>query len=146
MTRIPRLLWGDPASRSMFPDLDAAYRRQLETMSRVRRAIAAVATSRKKLELRLDQLAHETGTPEGEAVSESEEVRRQHRDGTRRPADRRTRVRLDLDAGLADLQDVGSAAGATVSKALATIGSRHGTVVVASSPADLGRPGRNIRL
>jgi hypothetical protein len=53
---------------------------------------------------------------------------------------------IDLDAGLADLQDVGSAAGATVSRALATIGSRHGTVVVASPPADLGRPGRNIRL
>jgi hypothetical protein len=53
---------------------------------------------------------------------------------------------IDLDAGLADLQDVGSAAGATVSRALATIGSRHGTVVVASPPADLGRPGQNIRL
>jgi hypothetical protein len=53
---------------------------------------------------------------------------------------------IDLDEGLADLQDVGSAAGGTVSKALATIGSRHGTVVVASPPADLHKPGRSIRL
>jgi hypothetical protein len=53
---------------------------------------------------------------------------------------------IDLDEGLADLQDVGSAAGGTVSKALATIDSRHGTLVVASAPADLGQPGRNLRL
>jgi hypothetical protein len=53
---------------------------------------------------------------------------------------------IDLDEGLTDLHDVGSAAGGAVSKALATIGSRHGTVVVASPPADLGQPGRNIRL
>jgi hypothetical protein len=53
---------------------------------------------------------------------------------------------IDLDEGLADLHDVGSAAGGTVSKALATMGSRPGTVVVASPPADPGQPGRNIRL
>lgn len=53
---------------------------------------------------------------------------------------------IDLDEGLADLQDVGSAAGGTVSKALATIGSRHGTLVVASPPADPGQPGGNLRL
>jgi hypothetical protein len=53
---------------------------------------------------------------------------------------------IDLDQGLADLRDVGSPAGATISKALATIGSGHGTLVVASPPADLGRPGGNIRL
>ena len=53
---------------------------------------------------------------------------------------------IDLDEGLADLQDVGSAADVAVSKALATIGSGHGTLVVASPPAGLGRPGGNIRL
>ena len=53
---------------------------------------------------------------------------------------------IDLDEGLADLQDVGSAAGGAVSKALATIGTGRGTLVVASPPADLGRPGGNTRL
>jgi hypothetical protein len=53
---------------------------------------------------------------------------------------------IDLDEGLADLHDVGSAAGGHVSKALATISSGRGTIVVAAPPGDLGRPGRNIRL
>jgi hypothetical protein len=41
-------------SRSMFPDLDAAYRKQLEALARVRRVVATVATSRKRLELQPD--------------------------------------------------------------------------------------------
>jgi hypothetical protein len=53
---------------------------------------------------------------------------------------------IDLDDGLADLKDVGSAASGAVSSALATIGSGRGTLVVASPPADLGKPGGNIRL
>ena len=38
------------------PDLDAAYGRQLEMLTRVRRAVADVATSRKRLELQAAQL------------------------------------------------------------------------------------------
>jgi len=38
------------------PDLDAAYERQLEMLTRVRRAVADVATSRKRLELQATQL------------------------------------------------------------------------------------------
>lgn len=38
------------------PDLDAAYGRQLERLTRVRRAVADVATSRKRLELAVGQL------------------------------------------------------------------------------------------
>src|ERR1700757_3703566 len=38
------------------PDLDAAYERQLEMLTRVRRAVADVATSRKRLELKGTQL------------------------------------------------------------------------------------------
>lgn len=53
---------------------------------------------------------------------------------------------IDLDEGLADLHDVGSPAGATVSKALATIGPRRTTLVVAAPPPELNQPGRNIRL
>ncbi|MBO0814636.1 MAG: hypothetical protein J2P30_05730 [Actinobacteria bacterium] len=53
---------------------------------------------------------------------------------------------INMEEGLADLRDVGSPAGATVSKALAAIGSEPGALVVASPPADLGQPGGNIRL
>jgi hypothetical protein len=53
---------------------------------------------------------------------------------------------IDLDGGLADLQDVGSQAGGAVSKALATIASTQRTIVIASPPADLGRPSGNVRL
>jgi phage shock protein A len=45
----------DPA-RSARPDLDAAYERQLEMLTRVRRAVADVATSRKRLELEASRL------------------------------------------------------------------------------------------
>jgi hypothetical protein len=38
------------------PDLDYAYQRQLEIMTQVRRAVADVATSRKRLELQIQQL------------------------------------------------------------------------------------------
>ena len=64
-------------SRSMFPDLDAAYVRQLEAMARVRRAVAAAATSRKKLELRLDEIQRQALEGEGSEGSELIQVRRQ---------------------------------------------------------------------
>ncbi|AGZ44725.1 hypothetical protein [Actinoplanes friuliensis] len=54
---------------------------------------------------------------------------------------------IDLDAGLADLAEFGSAAGDTVGKALAPIGAGRGAVV--RSPLDLGgaaTPGGNERL
>lgn len=41
------------------PDLDAAYERQLEMLTRVRRAVADVATSRKRLELQATQLGQQ---------------------------------------------------------------------------------------
>jgi hypothetical protein len=70
---------------------------------------------------------------------------------------------IDLDAGLADLADVGSTAGTTVGQALAIIGANHGTLVTVAGPpaleaagaadatarsdnADLDLPGGNIRL
>lgn len=61
----------------MFPDLDDAYRRQLKTMARVRRAVATAAASRKRLELRLSALEREIGNAEVEASAEIEELRRQ---------------------------------------------------------------------
>lgn len=53
---------------------------------------------------------------------------------------------IDLDEGLEHLRDVGSTAGPAVSKALATIGATRGTLIVATTPDDLDRPGGNIRL
>ncbi len=53
---------------------------------------------------------------------------------------------IDLDEGLADLQDVGSPAGPAVSRALAVLGSARGTLVVTDPPADLTGPSGNNRL
>jgi hypothetical protein len=47
---------------------------------------------------------------------------------------------IDLDAGIADLADVGSAAGPAVSRALAVIGAGHGQLVAGASPAALSSP------
>ena len=43
-------------ARPTRPDLDYAYQRQLEMLTRVRRAAADIATSRKQLELQMNQL------------------------------------------------------------------------------------------
>ena len=43
------------------PDLDTAYERQLEMLTHVRRAVATVATSRKRLELQANQLGQQIG-------------------------------------------------------------------------------------
>jgi hypothetical protein len=53
---------------------------------------------------------------------------------------------IDLDEGLADLQDVGSPAGPAVSKALAVLGTSRGTLVVSGPPGGLAGSGGNIRL
>jgi hypothetical protein len=53
---------------------------------------------------------------------------------------------ISLENGLADLSDVGSAAGPTVSKALAVIGAGQAALEVAATPDDLDGPGGNIRL
>lgn len=46
----------EPPSKEARPDLDYAYQRQLEMLTRVRRAVADVATARKRLELQIQQL------------------------------------------------------------------------------------------
>jgi len=56
---------------------------------------------------------------------------------------------IDLDAGLADLADVGSTAGPAVSKALAVIGATRGALAITAGPASAGPPSTgpgNIRL
>jgi hypothetical protein len=53
---------------------------------------------------------------------------------------------INLDDGLADLQDVGSPAGPAVSKALAVLGTTHGTLVISGPPGGLAGPSGNIRL
>ncbi|MGH3172459.1 MAG: PspA/IM30 family protein [Streptosporangiaceae bacterium] len=51
----------DDPSLDARPDLDTAYERQLEMLTRVRRAVATVATSRKRLELQAIQLEQQIG-------------------------------------------------------------------------------------
>ena len=46
----------ETASREGRPDLDYAYQRQLEMLTTVRRAVADIATARKRLELQIHQL------------------------------------------------------------------------------------------
>jgi hypothetical protein len=53
---------------------------------------------------------------------------------------------ISLDEGLADLGDVGSAAGPAVSQALAVIGAGHAAAEVAAVPDDLDGPSGNVRL
>lgn len=52
----PRWLIGTVGFRIALPGLDAAYTRQRLTFTRVRRAVADTATSRKRLELEIEQL------------------------------------------------------------------------------------------
>jgi hypothetical protein len=53
---------------------------------------------------------------------------------------------ISLDDGLADLGDVGSGAGPTVSRALAVIGGARAALEVAVAPDDLDGPSGNVRL
>ena len=45
------------------PDLDYAYQRQLEMLTRIRRAAADIATSRKRLELQIGELERQANQP-----------------------------------------------------------------------------------
>src|ERR1700682_2056619 len=47
--------------------LDYSYQRQLEMLTRVRRGVADVATSRKRVELQMNQLQKQVQTKEGQA-------------------------------------------------------------------------------
>lgn len=53
---------------------------------------------------------------------------------------------IDLDEGLADLREIGSAAGGAVSKALTTLGSGRSPVVTQAAPPDLAGESGSIRL
>ena len=55
--------------------LDYSYQKQLELLQKVRRGIADVATSRKRLELRMRQLAQESDRLENQAKRALEQGR-----------------------------------------------------------------------
>ena len=57
----------DDPSLNARPDLDTVYERQLEMLTRVRRAVATVATSRKRLELQANQLEQQIGKLDGQS-------------------------------------------------------------------------------
>ena len=80
-------------SRDGRPDLDYAYQRQLEMLTRVRRAVADIATARKRLELQVQQLE--------EIVSKLEEQRGNGNDALAAQAGDRQAV---MAAQLADLR------------------------------------------
>jgi hypothetical protein len=61
----PRWLLGRIGFWVARPGLDAAYQRQRLTLSRVRRAAATVATSRKRLELEVGKLERQVGELDG---------------------------------------------------------------------------------
>ncbi|MBV9093929.1 MAG: hypothetical protein JO132_08650 [Streptosporangiaceae bacterium] len=56
---VPRRVLGKIGFSVALPGLDAAYQQLLVTLSRVRRAVADVATTRKRLELQIGQLEQE---------------------------------------------------------------------------------------
>jgi phage shock protein A len=56
----------------MFPDLDAAYQRLLETQMDERKAVALLATSRKRLQLEIEELEQEAGERSGQDRAEME--------------------------------------------------------------------------
>ena len=68
----PRWLLGRIGFWIALPGLDAAYQRQLLTLTRVRRAAATVATSRKQLELQVGQLEQQVGERGGQSHAEME--------------------------------------------------------------------------
>lgn len=64
----PRWLHTRPRPHSAFPDLDAAYQRQLDALTQVRRTVARVATSRKRLERQIGHLEQEARRPDNPAM------------------------------------------------------------------------------
>jgi chromosome segregation ATPase len=64
----PRWLHTRTRPHSAFPDLDAAYQRQLEALTQVRRTVARVATSRKRLERQIGHLEQEARHPDNPAM------------------------------------------------------------------------------
>jgi len=61
------------------PGLDAAYQQHFAELQRARRAVADVATSRKKLELRIEELERQADTAQG-VTGQLTHLRRQYAD------------------------------------------------------------------
>ena len=78
------------------PDLDGAYRRQLELLTRARRGVAAAATARKRLELQIKQLEQAAASLAGQLAEALES-------GT---GDRAVSVRSQSSAVSGELRDL----------------------------------------
>lgn len=72
----PRRLLGRARTRLALVGLDAEYRWQLTVLTRIRRAVAGAAVSRKRLELQISQLENETG--EADRQRRLDALRREH--------------------------------------------------------------------
>jgi len=73
----PRWLLGRIGFWVAGPSLDAAYQRQLVALTRARRAVAGVATSRKRLELQIGELERRA---DGDLTGHLADLRRQYAD------------------------------------------------------------------
>jgi len=93
----------DDRSLNARPDLDTAYERQLEVLTRARRAVADVATSRKRLELQANQLEQQIGKLDQQSRKATEMGRGDlaEQAGTRRGAQEQL---ADLQRQYADTQ------------------------------------------
>ena len=85
------------------PGLDAAYQQQLVALTRVRRTVADVATSRKRLELQISELERQAGEP-GDPGSKASDASQSGVTGQGLAARRATEQLGDLRRQYAGLQ------------------------------------------
>src|SRR5712691_446406 len=94
----------DDPSLSARPDLDMSYQRQLEILTRVRRAVADVATSRKRLELETAHLEQQIGKLGDQSRKAMEEGRGDLAEEARARRDAARERLADLRRQYADVQ------------------------------------------
>ncbi len=94
----------DDPSLGARPDLDISYQRQLEMLTRVRRAVADVATSRKRLELQSTQLEQQIGKLGDQSRTAMEEGRGDLAEQARARRDAVQEQLADLRRPYADVQ------------------------------------------
>ena len=100
----PRWRLARTGSRSALPGLDAAYQRQLEMLTPVRRAVADVATKRKQLEIQIGQLERQVGGLSDQRHEVTEAVQRDNGEEVQARRDAAERQLADLRLRYADMQ------------------------------------------
>jgi hypothetical protein len=145
---IPRWLLGRFGFWMALPGLDAACQRQRVTLTHVRRAVADVATSRKRLEQQIEQL-DQRGLGQGELPS----LRRQYADMQAKEerlqvASRRLQAQMNaflvgkeaVEAAYAAAEEAAEAAWAEVTGTVSSDAEGAGSAVSEAGNADLDGP------